>query len=125
MDILALAHEIILVPGLRFVDTFARGSCYSFFFPRLFLVDASASRFHFGIRYLVVAPFFHGFRPRPTSSFLVSFFPTLSSFPASRIHAIGLSNRTRRIFFLLLSFQRNHGQRRRRGSRLKQKDRSN
>lgn len=31
MDILALAHEIILVPGLRFVDTFARGSCYSFF----------------------------------------------------------------------------------------------
>lgn len=125
MDILALAHEIILVPGLRFVDTFARGSCYSFF-PRLFLVDASASRFHFGIRYLVVAPFFHGFRPRPTSSFLVSFFPTLSSFPASRIYAIGLSNRTRRIFFLLLSFQRNHSQRRRRGgSRLKQKDRGN
>lgn len=36
MDILALAHEIILVPGLRFVDTFARGSCYSFFFRASF-----------------------------------------------------------------------------------------
>ena len=80
MDILALAprnhsRARVYVLSIRLLAV----SCYSlsFFSACLFLVDASASRFHFGIRYLVVAPFFHGFRPRPTSSFLVSSFPTL------------------------------------------------